>query len=59
MFLMIKAKLYIPNDPIGYVKNGDELVSEFNIHFNIVEQIKFINKGKIILFGKSKLIEEV
>ena len=44
---------------IGCVKNGDELVSEFNIHFNIVERIKFISRGIIILFGKSKLIGEV
>ena len=52
-------KLYIPDDPIGYVKNGDEFVSEFNIHFNIVEHIKFVSRGIIILFGKSKLIGEV
>tara|TARA_B100001964_G_scaffold231796_1_gene286838 strand:- start:569 stop:991 length:423 start_codon:yes stop_codon:yes gene_type:complete len=52
-------KLFIPDDPIGYVKNGDEFVSEFNIHFNIVEHIKFVSRGIIILFGKSKLIGEV
>ena len=52
-------KLFIPDDPIGCVKSGDELVSEFNIHYNIIEHINFISRGIIILFGKSKLIGEV
>ena len=52
-------KIFIPDDPIGYIKNGEKLVSEFNKHFNIVEHMEFISRKMIILFGQSKLIGEL
>jgi hypothetical protein len=55
----VLIKLSIPYDPIGYVKNGDVLMSVFKKHYDIVEHIEFINRKMIILFGKSKLIGEL
>lgn len=46
--------LYIPDNPIGYVKSEIELVYEISLYFNIVEHI-FLNKNKsIIILGKRK-----
>ena len=47
-------KLYIPDNPIGYVKNENEFVSECNKYFDIVEYIEYISNQMIIIFGKRK-----
>ncbi len=52
-------KLFIPDDPIGYIKSRDKLIREFNKHFDVIEHIDFINRQIIIMFGKSKLIGEL
>ena len=51
-------KLFLPNDPIGYIKTNNDLVSVFENYFKIIEHVEFFKGNKIILFGKSKLIEE-
>ena len=49
-FLM---SLFIPDNPIGFVKSEDELILECEKHFEIIEWIS-IKKGKfIIIFGRS------
>ena len=48
-------KLFLPDDPIGYVKTMDALTDEFSKHFDIVENIQMINHKHIILFGRSIL----
>lgn len=46
-------KLFIPEDPIGYIKDIDQLFKEFSKHYEIMEDIRLINRKKYILFGKS------
>jgi len=55
----VLLKLFLPDDPIGYVKNGDEFVTVFNKYFNILEYIKFVNRKMIVIFGESKSIGEL
>ena len=50
----VLLKLFIPDNPIGYVKNEDEFVSECNKYFDIVEYIEYISNQMIIIFGKRK-----
>lgn len=45
--------LFIPKNPIGFVKSGEELVSCFNIHCKIIENIHLVTHQKTILFGKT------
>jgi trans-aconitate methyltransferase len=46
-------KLFVPDNPIGYVKVVDDLVNEFSRHFKIIEDIRMHNRYHIIIFGKS------
>lgn len=46
-------KLFVPNNPIGYVKTMDDLASEFSRHFEMIEDIRMDNRKHVILFGKS------
>ncbi len=45
-------KLYLPKNPIGYVKNNEELLNAFKKHYILVEYIQLVNKNITILFGK-------
>jgi len=44
--------LYIPNNPIGFVKNEDELVNEISKNFKIIEHISLHKSQFIIIFAK-------
>ncbi len=46
--------LYIPTNPIGYVKNFDELKIEINKYFNIVTEIYFKTSDQILLLCINK-----
>jgi len=47
--------LYIPPDPIGFVKSKEELVSEIENCFEIVELVSLRERKFIIIFGRSKV----
>jgi len=53
MAQFVLIKLFIPEDPIGYVKNFDQLLFEFSACFQILEDVRLINRKIYILFGKS------
>ena len=53
MAQFVLIKLFIPEDPIGYVKNFDQLLFEFSASFQILEDVRLINRKIYILFGKS------
>jgi len=46
--------LFIPENPIGYVKSFAQLSGVVEKHFDIEEDIRLMNRNKIILFGKSR-----
>lgn len=50
----VMIALFIPENPIGYVKSFDQLSETFERHFEIEEDIRLMNRNKIILFGKSR-----
>ncbi len=54
----ILIKLFIPDNPIGYVKSMDELTREFSKSMSIIEDIRLINRRHIILFGRSFVFEK-
>lgn len=45
--------LYIPNNPIGFIKNDSELIDEIQKIFNIVEHIKLNKTNFTIIFCKT------
>ncbi len=49
----IYISLYIPKNPIGYVKNKQDLLSAVNLYFNIETQLIY-NEKSIFLLAKSK-----
>jgi SAM-dependent methyltransferase len=52
-YLMIT--LYIPNDPVGYVKSSDEIESVVSNNFEILEVVSMKNSQSVILFARSAL----
>ena len=46
--------LYLPDDPIGFVKSEDEFLSEFENHFNLIEFISLKSSKHFIAFGEIK-----
>lgn len=46
--------LYLPENPIGFVKNAKDLVAAFEHHFEIIEAVDLPYRRKTILFGKVK-----
>lgn len=44
--------LYLPPDPIGFVKNENEFVDEFEANFELIECIHMKQSRFTILFGK-------
>ena len=46
--------LFIPENPIGFVKSRQELEVEFARHFVTLEMIQIALRHKIILWGRSK-----
>lgn len=47
--------LYIPVNPIGYVKSVDSLLEELAINFEALEVVRLQVSGFVIFFGKSKI----
>jgi len=50
----ILVSLYIPEDPIGYVKSEDHLIRELNNFFETVEWITLRNRRVTIFLGRSR-----
>lgn len=46
--------LFVPDNPIGYVKSFRDLIEVFAARFDILENIHLCNRQQIILFGQSK-----
>ena len=46
-------KLFIPEDPIGYIKEIDQLFREFSKYYAVMEDIRLVNRKNHILFGRS------
>jgi len=53
-FLMVS--LYIPKNPIGFVKSQQELEDEIKSHFDIIESIKLSKSNHIVIFAKSRAV---
>ena len=46
--------LYIPQDPIGFIKSEGDLVSEINKSFEIIEHISLNTTNFVVVFAKGK-----
>ncbi|MFZ5447589.1 MAG: class I SAM-dependent methyltransferase [Thermodesulfobacteriota bacterium] len=46
--------LFIPENPIGFVKSREAMLSAFQTQFTIIEDIHLVTHRKTILFGQSK-----
>lgn len=46
--------LYIPDNPIGFIKSEDELVNEVSKSFELIEHITLNTSGFVILFAKGQ-----
>lgn len=46
--------LYLPNDPIGFVKSESELLDSIRYYFEIVEHVSLSVQKSVIVFAKSK-----
>ena len=46
------VSLYIPYNPIGYVKSMQELRAKFDEYYDIKEEVYLANRNIIILFGE-------
>ena len=53
-YLMVS--LFIPKDPIGFVKTAKELELEICKHYEIIESVHLTKSGFIVIFGKSHAI---
>ena len=53
----IYISLYIPKNPIGYVKNQQDLIAAVNLFYDIENQLIF-NEESIFLLAKSKNFNE-
>lgn len=48
----IMVSLFIPEDPIGFVKSDKDLVAEIEKYFEIIEDISFRKERCAIVFGR-------
>jgi SAM-dependent methyltransferase len=53
-FLYVLINLYLPPNPIGYIKSENELFNEIMNYYDILFDISIRNKNQLILFIKSK-----
>ena len=51
--------LYIPENPIGFIKSEDDLVSEINKSFEIIEHISLNTTNFVVVFAKGKFKNEL
>lgn len=49
--------LFLPENPIGFVKSAEELESEVGRHFEILELVVIKKSRFVILFGQSLSVE--
>lgn len=48
------VSLYIPEDPIGFVKSVQDFIKETEKHFEIIELVDNIKWDSIVILGRSK-----
>jgi SAM-dependent methyltransferase len=48
------TSLYLPENPIGFVKAPDDLAAEFRRHFNILEDVRVLSRGQTVFFGMAR-----
>ena len=53
-YLLIK--IYLPPNPVGFIKSKDEFIEWYGTYYNIINLIDLVSDQTIILFGKSKAI---
>jgi len=46
--------LYLPENPIGFVKSPDDLAAEFHRSFNVIEDIRLLTRRQMVLFGSAR-----
>ena len=46
--------LYIPDNPIGFIKSKGELVNEVSKSFKVIEHISLNTSGFVIVFAKGQ-----
>jgi len=46
--------LYLPENPIGFVKTAGDLAAEFARHFVTVEDIRLLTRNQIVLYGTAR-----
>jgi len=51
--------LYIPENPIGFIKSENDLVNEISKSFDIIEHISLNTTNFVIVFAKGKIINGV
>lgn len=47
--------LFIPHDPIGFVRNADQLEAVVGKSFEIIENVSMKKSRFVVIFAKSKL----
>ncbi|MGE3343047.1 MAG: methyltransferase domain-containing protein [Vicinamibacterales bacterium] len=52
----VLLSLYLPDAPLGFVKTFDDLTAEFARHFHVDEQLHFVTRRQLVLFGRSTLL---
>lgn len=45
--------LYLPENPIGFVKTFDDLTAAFSTHFHVLDDIRLLTRRQIVLFGQA------
>ena len=49
-------KLFLPDNPIGFVKSNDDILLEFSKYYDVIHHIDIHSMQQLVLFGKSKAI---
>ena len=49
-------KLFLPDNPIGFVKSNDDILLEFSKYYDVIHHIDIHSMQRLVLFGKSKAI---
>ena len=46
--------LYVPENPIGFIKSEDDLINEISKSFDIIEHISLNITNFVVVFAKGK-----
>jgi SAM-dependent methyltransferase len=49
----ILVSLFIPENPLGFVKSREDLIAAVQNHYEILEDVHLVNQRQTILLGKS------